>query len=299
MVGRNFLEHSLINSFNVLAPDRNQLDLKNRDIVTSFLLKTQPDIIIHAAGKVGGIKANSASPLTFLVENLIIGQNIILAAKDAGIRKLINLGSSCMYPRYSKGNLSESEIFSGELEPTNEGYGLAKVTIAKLCQYITLEDREYNYKTIIPCNLYGKHDKYDVHNSHLIPAIIHKIHKAIMSSKPFVEIWGNGLARREFMYAGDFADSLIYCIENFEKLPQIMNIGLGIDFSVREYYETVAEVIGFKGEFKYDLTKPVGMSRKVVDVTLLNSLGWRAKTDLPEGILKTYSDYLSSFEKNR
>ena len=292
MVGRNFLEHKLINSFSVIAPDRNELNLHNLADIKHFLDNEKPDVVVHAAGRVGGIKANMTSPFSFMMDNLIIGQNLIIAAKELGISKLINLGSSCMYPRYSKNRLREEDIYKGELEPTNEGYALAKVTIARLCQYISKEDNQYKYKTVIPCNLYGKYDKYDPHNSHLIPAIIHKVHQAIKLSKPIVEIWGDGTARREFMYAGDFADSLVFCIKNFDKIPPTMNIGLGFDFTIDHYYKTVAEVLGFKGEFRYDLSKPTGMNRKVVDIRLLKSMGWEAKTDLNSGILNAYKDYL-------
>ena len=298
MVGRNFLAFNSTKLSNIIAPNRNDLDLKDRDNLKHFLQETQPDIIIHAAGKVGGIQANISNPLNFFLDNLIIGQNLILTAKEIGITKLINLGSSCMYPKHSEGNLTESQIFSGELEPTNEAYALAKVAIAKLCQYISTEDNNYKYKTIVPCNLYGKHDKYDPLNSHLIPAVINKIHQAIKHSDPIVEIWGDGTARREFMYAGDFADALSYCINNFDNIPMIMNIGLGFDFTVQHYYQTVAEVLGYKGQFRYDLSKPTGMVKKVVDVSLLKSLGWEPKTTLHEGISKTYTDYLLSNGKD-
>jgi len=183
-------------------------------------------------------------------------------------------------------------VLKGELEPTNEGYALAKVVTARLCEYISREDASCQYKTLIPCNVYGRHDKFDPSHSHLVPAIIHKIYEAKLSGSAHVEIWGDGTARREFMYAGDLADCLVESVRRFDTLPDTMNVGIGEDASINEYYETVAEVIGYDGQFKHDLTKPVGMMRKLVSTDKTQAWGWRAKTSLRDGIAKTYDYYL-------
>lgn len=292
MVGRNLLEHPAIGEFDVLAPRSSELDLRDFNAVQTYLRKHQPDMVIHTAGKVGGIQANMHEPVGFLLENLDMGRNIVWAAHQAGIKRLINLGSSCMYPRNHNEPLREEMVLKGELEPTNEGYALAKVVTARLCEYIMREDASYQYKTLIPCNIYGRHDKFDPAHSHLVPAIINKIHQAKLSKQQSVEIWGDGTARREFMYAGDLADAVLRAITNFDSLPDYMNVGLGHDYTINEYYQAVAEVLRYTGEFIYNLSKPVGMSRKLVSVARQQTWGWVASHDLRVGIEKTYEYYL-------
>jgi GDP-L-fucose synthase len=294
MVGKNLLEHPEINKVNVLAPSSKELNLFNVNQVEEYLKKHSPDIVIHAAGKVGGIQANLREPVNYLLKNLDMGRNIIFASRRAGIKKFINLGSSCMYPRNHEESLKEEMILKGELEPTNEGYALAKIVTAKLCQYIARENPEYQYKTLIPCNLYGRHDKFDPANSHLIPAIIHKVYLAVQNGTRDVEIWGDGIARREFMYAGDFADVLMQAIFKFDTLPSMMNVGNGYDYSINQYYSAVADVLGYEGSFFYDLTKPVGMARKLVNVERQAAWGWKSHTNLNEGIRKTFNFYRES-----
>jgi len=201
-----------------------------------------------------------------------------------------------MYPRNHNEPLSEELVLKGELEPTNEGYALAKVVTARLCEYITRKDASIQYKTLIPCNLYGRHDKFDPSHSHLIPAIIHKVHQAKLSGVDQVEIWGAGTARREFMYAGDLADVLVRAVKEFDTLPAMMNVGLGHDFSINEYYQAAADVLGYRGEFIHDLTKPVGMARKLVNVERQQAWGWSAQYTLRSGIEKTYEFYLKGIE---
>lgn len=293
MVGRNLLEHPGIDKHEVIAPRSNQLNLLDFEAVTNYLKDQKPDLVIHCAGKVGGISANIEEPVNFLLENLDMGRNIVWGARKAGIKRLINLGSSCMYPRNHNEPLREQLILTGELEPTNEGYALAKIITARLCEYISREDSNYQYKTLIPCNLYGRHDKFEPARSHLIPAIIHKTHQAMQNGDETVEIWGDGAARREFMYAGDLADALVMSIEKFDTLPSTMNIGLGFDFSIKQYYQTVADVLGYNGRFTHDLSKPVGMARKLVCVERLEKWGWKAKSELATGIAKTYQYYLT------
>jgi len=295
MVGRNMLEHPVIGEFEMLSPRSGELDLRDFKAVQDYLDKHRPDMVIHSAGKVGGIQANMREPVGFLLENLDMGRNIVWASRQAGIKRLLNLGSSCMYPRNHNEPLKEELVLKGELEPTNEGYALAKAVTARLCEYITREDASFQYKTLIPCNLYGRHDKFDPAHSHLIPAIIHKVHQAKQNGEQAVEIWGDGTARREFMYSGDLADALVRAIKEFEVLPAMMNIGLGHDYTINEYYQAAADVMGYTGTFDHDLSKPVGMARKLVSVERQQAWGWQAKNELRSGIEKTYEYYLREF----
>ena len=297
MVGRNLLDHPSMDRFDMLTPNRQEFNLVDFEQTKNYIDRHQPDLIIHAAGRVGGIQANMREPVRFLMDNLDMGRNIVWAARQAGVKRLINLGSSCMYPRNHNEPLTETMILSGSLEPTNEGYALAKVVTAKLCDYISHENSSFQYKTLIPCNLYGFYDKYDPAHSHLIPAIIHKIHSAVLRKEKAVEIWGDGTARREFMYAGDLADALSRAISDFESLPSHMNIGLGYDHSINEYYEAVAAVINYQGEFIHNTDKPVGMARKLLSVEKQISWGWSANHTLRSGIEKTYQYYLKECAK--
>jgi GDP-L-fucose synthase len=292
MVGRNFLEHPAIGEFDILAPQSNELNLLDNKAVEAYLREKKPDLVIHAAGRVGGIQANIREPVRFLMDNLDMGRNIVWSAHQAGIKRLINLGSSCMYPRNHSEPLSEEMVLKGELEPTNEGYALAKVVTARLCEYIMREDDAFQYKTLIPCNIYGPYDKFDPAHSHLVPAIIHKVHQAKQNGLQTVEIWGDGTARREFMYAGDLADAMLCAIKQFNTLPAYMNVGLGHDYTINEYYQAAADVMGYTGEFVHDLGKPVGMARKLVSMERQKAWGWSARHTLLDGIEKTYSYYL-------
>lgn len=299
MVGRNVLEHPGIGEFEVLAPRSSELDLRDFSVVQAYLGKHRPQLVIHAAGKVGGIQANMREPVGFLMDNLDMGRNIVWAAQQAGIKRLINLGSSCMYPRNHCEPLREEMVLKGELEPTNEGYALAKVVTARLCEYITREDASFQYKTLIPCNLYGRHDKFDPSHSHLVPAIIHKMHQAKQSGIQAVDIWGDGNARREFMYAGDLADVVLRAVVHFDTLPSCMNVGLGHDHTINEYYAAAAEVMGYSGTFIHDLSKPVGMARKLVSVERQKAWGWTAHHTLRAGIEQTYGFYLKNLQDGK
>jgi len=294
MVGRNILERAATGTFEMLAPARAELDLCDRDAVRRYLGIHRPDTVIHAAGRVGGIQANMREPVSFLVDNLDMGRNIVIAAREAGVAQLLNLGSSCMYPRGHDGALTEDMVLSGALEPTNEGYAIAKIATAKLCEYVTRENPALQYKTLIPCNLYGRHDSFDPVRSHLIPAILHKMHVALTRGEKSVEIWGDGNARREFMYAGDLADAIIRSLEDFSAIPPTMNVGLGFDYTINEYYQAAAEVVGYPGNFHHDLGRPVGMARKLVDVRLQTEWGWEPRHTLREGMARTYAYYLES-----
>tara|TARA_Y200000002_G_scaffold361983_1_gene348605 strand:- start:7105 stop:8034 length:930 start_codon:yes stop_codon:yes gene_type:complete len=291
MVGLNILEHSESNKHVFIAPTSKELNLLDRGAVKEWLSREMPDLIIHAGGLVGGIEANIQNPVDFLLKNTDMGLNVISSAASVGIKNLINLGSSCMYPREASNPLNEKLILHGELEPTNEGYALAKIVAARLCEYIVREDSTKNYKTLIPCNLYGRHDKFGKTNSHLIPAAIQKIHEAKVAGSPTVTIWGDGSARREFMNAADLAELIYFLIDRLERIPQNLNIGLGCDYSIADYYSAVASVIGFDGSFEYDLKKPVGMRQKLVDISQLESLGWSYKIQLHDGIIQAYEFY--------
>ena len=293
MVGKNILEYSKKYNYIFLSPSSTELNLLDYNSVDNFIKKNNPDFIIHAAGKVGGIQANIKEPVSFLINNIDMGRNIIMAAKSNNIKNLLNLSSSCMYPRNAENPLSESLILKGELEPTNEGYAIAKIMSTRLCEYIVKEDDSKNYKTVIPCNLYGKYDKFDPRNSHLIPAVISKIYKAKLSDSREISIWGDGKSRREFMYTEDLADFIFYAITNFDKMPQNINVGLGHDYSIDDYYLKIATVLGYKGKFSHDLSKPTGMKQKLIDDTKLKEFGWKSKTTLTEGLRKTIDYYKS------
>lgn len=293
MVGKNILNIAYQYRHEFLTPTSSELDLLDYDKVSDFISKNTPDLVIHAAGIVGGIQANIANPVRFLVENMQMGMNTLMAASNNSVAKLLNLGSSCMYPKEGRNPLSESSILDGRLEPTNEGYALAKVASARLCEYISRENPEKIYKTVIPCNLYGCFDKFDPVHSHMIPAVIRKIDEAKRKKSPGVEIWGDGLARREFMYAQDLAEFIFYAIERMDEMPQNLNVGLGRDYTISEYYKVISEVIGFEGDFEHDLTKPMGMKQKLIDNSELNRFGWSPKTGLRAGVEKTYNFYLS------
>lgn len=299
MLGSNILAHPHASRYRWLTPRRNELNLADYSTVFDYLQSHKPDFIVHAAGKVGGIQANIREPVEFLVANLDMGRNVLMAAAASGVGRLLNIGSSCMYPRDREGALSEEDILSGPLEPTNEGYALAKITVAKLAEYLSRVNPELCYKTIIPCNLYGPHDKFDPRWSHLIPSIIHKVHEAKQRGERVVEIWGDGSARREFLYVKDAASAIFRGVESVETMPAISNIGLGFDYSVFEYYQAAAKVIGYDGDYKFDTTKPVGMKRKLANVQRAQEWGWTFETSLEDGLASTYEYYLSLIEGAR
>ena len=295
MVGKNILEHPSALKHEFFAPDISELDLFDFNSVKAYISRVAPDVVIHAAGRVGGIQANMAHPVAFLLENLDMGRNLVWAARQCGVKKLINLGSSCMYPRNAENPLKEEMVLKGELEPTNEGYAIAKVTVSRLCSYISKENPDFSYKTLIPCNLFGRWDKFSPEHSHMIPAVIRKLHEATAKGAQTMDIWGDGKARREFMYAGDVADCIHRAVSHFDSMPELMNVGLGGDHSVNDYYHAVAEVVGYKGGFTHDLTKPAGMARKLVDPSRLQAWGWKASTSLRDGIAASYEFFKDKY----
>ncbi len=291
MVGHNLCDLAETRGLDVVAPGHRELDLLDGAAVAAYLAKIKPSVVVHAAGRVGGIEANMREPVRFLTENWDMGKNVVLGARQAGVPRLINLGSSCMYPKDSPRLLREDDILSGTLEPTNEAYAIAKSAVQRLCDYIGRETPEFRYKSLIPCNLYGRYDTFDPRRSHLAAAVIHKLHRAKAAGSDTVDIWGDGSARREFLYAGDLADAILAAIERFDSLPLVMNVGAGVDHTVNEYYEVAAEVVGYMGRFVHDLSKPVGMMRKLMDVSRATEWGWTAGTSLKQGLAQTYEFY--------
>ena len=292
MVGRNLLDTA---PGTIWAPSSKELNLLSFSNVSHALKEFQPDLIIHAAGRVGGIAANMAAPYEFLFENLEMGKNLIAAAKELPSVKFLNFSSSCVYPRLGVNPLKEEAILTGELEPTNEGYALAKLSVMRLGEFAS-KNTSLNFKSLIPCNLYGRYDHFDPIKSHLLPSIMMKVHKAKTENQETIEIWGTGTVRREFMFATDLAQITWDCVKIFDQLPSSMNIGLGHDFSILEYYQTAARVLGFTGDYEFNTSKPEGMKQKLVDNTRMRNLGLRAKTSLEDGIKQTFDFYLSTLE---
>lgn len=292
MVGKNILENEHSKRFKFLTPKSSELNLCDKKVVFKYIEENRPDLIIHCAGYVGGIQANMREPVKFLTMNMEMGINILLATEKYNIDRVINLSSSCMYPKDYPGLLEEELILTGPLEPTNEGYALAKISVMKLGEYINREKNSAIVKTFIPCNLYGRWDKFGEHNSHMVPAIIRKIDKANLLNEKSVEVWGTGNARREFMYAGDLADFIYFAIDKWENVPNLINVGLGLDHSVNDYYKEVATALNYQGSFHHDTSKPEGMKQKLVSVKKANELGWKAKTSLKDGIKKAYEFYI-------
>lgn len=282
MVGRNLAEREW-QGHQLLRPTRAELDLLNRAQVMAYLERERPDVIIHGAGRIGGIAANIADPVGFLVQNTEMGLNLIQAAHAVGIERLLNIGSSCIYPKDRSEPLREEMILGGPLEPTNEGYALAKIAVMKLCDYMHTQHGRA-YKTVLPCNLYGRWDHFEPASSHLLAAAVLKVQLAKARRQASVEIWGDGTARREFLYVADFAQFLAQALERFDSLPRWMNVGVGADHTIHEYYSAVARVVGYEGEFEFARDKPTGMRRKLLDCSVLERWGWRASTPLPEGI---------------
>ena len=281
---------------NLLLRTRQEVDLTRDEAVNRLMRSEKPDVVILLAAKVGGIQANVSDPVGFLVENLKINNNVISSALDAGVQHLIYIGSSCMYPKDFESRLKEEHLLAAPLEPTNEGYALAKICGAKLCEYCS---RQYgvDYKTLIPCNLYGPGDHFDPGSSHLIAAIIDKIHRAKAKGEETITIWGDGSAHREFLYVQDLADFIFDCLEFMDKLPNYLNVGYGQDHTVLEYYSMAAEVMGYEGKFAFDTSRPVGMAAKLLDSSQAYLYGWNPKTDPREGIRKTYDYYLHREEE--
>ncbi len=271
-----------------------ELDLTDRGAVDKFFTAQKPEYVFLAAAKVGGILANNTYPADFIYSNLAIEVNVIHAAYRHRVKKLLFLGSSCIYPKFAPQPMKEEHLLTGVLEPTNEAYAIAKIAGIKMC---TAYNRQYgtNFISVMPTNLYGPGDNYDLKNSHAIPALLRKMHEAKVRGDSEVVIWGSGSPRREFLYSEDLADACVFLMErsNAAEVGELINVGVGTDVTIRELAEAVAEVGGYTGRFRYDTTKPDGTPRKLLDVSRLAELGWRARTSLKEGLVSAYRDYLA------
>ena len=278
---------------NLIYSDLGDFDLQDQAAVGAFFKKERPEYAFLAAAKVGGILANKTYPAEFIYSNLSIEVNVIHTAYKYGLKKLLFLGSSCIYPRLAPQPMKEEHLLTSPLEPTNEAYAIAKIAGLKMCRYYN-EQYGTNYISVMPTNLYGPHDNYDLQSSHVLPALIRKFHEARIENKPSVELWGTGSPRREFLYVDDLADAVVFLMENhdYNDIGEIINIGIGEDITIKELAETVKETVGFTGELVWDTSKPDGTPRKLLDVSRLNALGWKAKTPLKEGIKKTYDAFL-------
>jgi len=278
---------------NLVIRTHRELDLCNQEEVRAFFEKERPEYIFLAAAKVGGILANSTYPADFIYNNIAIQIYAIHNAYLYGVKKLLFLGSSCIYPKFAPQPMKEEYLLTGILEPTNEPYAIAKISGIKMCQAY---NRQYgtNFISVMPTNLYGPGDNFDLETSHVLSALIRKFHEAKLSGQP-VTVWGTGTPRREFLYVNDLAEACIFLMNCYDG-EDIINIGTGLDISIKELAGFISEVIGYRGEIIFDTGKPDGMQRKLLDVTRINSLGWKAKTDLREGIEKTYKWYLSTLK---
>ncbi|CAH0302977.1 GDP-L-fucose synthase [Peribacillus simplex] len=277
---------------NLVLRTSKELDLREKNQVDTFFEKERPEYIFLAAAKVGGIVANNEFPADFIRDNLLIQTNVIDASYRYGATKLLFLGSTCIYPKMAPQPLKEEYLLTGELEPTNEPYAIAKIAGIKMCQSY---NRQYGtkYISVMPTNLYGPEDNFDLHTSHVLPALIRKFHEAKESNLPFVEVWGTGTPLREFLYSEDLADACVYLMNNYSS-DEMVNIGVGHDLSIKELAEKIKAVVEYNGEIKFDKTKPDGTPRKLVDVTKLNSLGWKATTSMDEGLRKAYQWFLEN-----
>jgi GDP-L-fucose synthase len=276
----------------ILTRTRSDLDLLDRSSVRRFFEIERPEFVFDAAARVGGIVANSESPVEFLVENLTIQNNVIQFAADFGVAKLLFLGSSCIYPKLAPQPISEDSLLTGPLEPTNDAYALAKIAGIKLCQAYAKQYGK-NFISAMPTNLYGPNDNFDLRTSHVLPALIRKVHEAKTSGARSVSVWGTGSPRREFLHVDDLADACLFLLKNYDS-PEIVNIGCSEDVSIRELAETVRETLGFDGDLVFDTSKPDGTPRKLLNIEKLRSLGWSPRIPLREGILDAYAWFLKS-----
>jgi GDP-L-fucose synthase len=274
---------------NLISRTRTELDLLDAIAVNNFFGDEKPTYVFLAAAKVGGIWANNTYPADFIYENLQIQNNVIDAAHRHGVTKLLFLGSSCIYPKLAPQPIKEEYLLTGPLEPTNEPYAIAKIAGISMCQSYR---RQYgsNFISVMPTNLYGEYDNFDPKTSHVLPALLRRFHEAKIASSPAVTVWGTGTPKREFLHVDDMAAACIHLMENYN-CPEIVNIGTGEDVTIKELAETIAEVVGYQGEIVWDIEKPDGTPRKLLDVSRLHSLGWQHTTSLKDGIARTYEWY--------
>ena len=277
---------------NLVGATSSELDLRNQQAVRDFISATKPDVIIDAAARVGGILANNNYPYQFLMENMQIQNNLIDSALQEGVDKFIFLGSSCIYPRMAPQPLKEDYLLTSDLEPTNEWYAIAKITGVKTCQAIR-KQFDKDYVSLMPTNLYGTYDNFDLNTSHVLPAMMRKFHEAKVNNHAPVTLWGSGTPLREFLFVDDMAEAVVFALEN--TLPDYLyNIGTGVDLTIKELAETIQKITGHQGEIIWDASKPDGTPRKLMDISKMHDLGWKHKIDLEEGIQMTYDWFLEN-----
>ena len=296
MLAKNIIDDSRFKRFKLLKLSRENFNLKDNKKLIKFLKKFRPDLIIHCAAKVGGIGDNFNNNLTYLRENVEINNSVILSAKEAGIKKFINFGSSCMYPITAKKPLKENSISINDLEKTNVGYALSKIISLETCKIVN-KDNKFSYKTIIPCNLYGPHDNFNLEKGHMLQSAIKKIYTAKRKKLTSIEMWGSGNAKREFMYIKDLVDFILILINKFNKSPDIINVGTGKEYSINKYYQSILEILNFNPKIIRLKNKPEGQMSKVLNIKVSKKLGWINNTGLKEGIRKTLKYYITKYEK--
>ena len=281
----------------VLVADRRELDFTDQDQTERCLSAARPDVVIMAAARVGGILANETYPVDFLADNLTMAINCIHASHLIGVQKLIFLGSSCVYPKFAKQPMSEDQLLTGALEPTNEWYAIAKIAGVKLCEAYR---RQYGHDfiSVMPANLYGPGDNYHPEHSHVVAALIRRFHEARLKNASSVVVWGTGTPRREFLFVDDFADACVFVLKNYSD-AQFINIGFGEDITIAELARLVAEIVDFRGAIMYDTSKLDGTPRKLLDVSRLSAMGWKAKVPLREGLARAFADYLAQAVRER
>jgi GDP-L-fucose synthase len=292
MVGSAIVRRLASENAEILVADRKTLDLTNQQATEHWLAKTKPDAIFLAAGLVGGIHANSSYPANFIADNLAIALNVIRAAHLADVKKLLVLGSSCVYPKMAHQPMTEDSLLTGPLEPTNEWYAVAKIAAIKLGQAYRKQHAR-DFISVMPSNLYGLNDNYHPENSHVPAALIRRFHEAKLADAPSVTIWGSGSPRREFLYVDDVADACVFVMKHYSK-PEPLNIGTGEDITISRFAQLVADVVGYKGNLVYDTSRPDGPPQKLLDVSAIKQLGWSPKTPLREGLTRTYVDFVKS-----
>jgi len=279
---------------NLVMSDRGEFDLQQQAEVEAFFERERPEYVFLAAARVGGIWANKTYPAEFIYSNLSIEVNVIHAAYKYNVKKLLFLGSSCIYPKLAPQPMKESDLLTSPLEPTNEAYAIAKIAGLKMCRYYN-EQYGTNYISVMPTNLYGPNDNYDLQTSHVLPALIRKFHEAKIHGSPFVELWGTGSPCREFLFVDDLADAVVFLMKkyNYTDIGEVINIGVGTDVTIKELAEMIKSIVDYKGELKWDTEKPDGTPRKLLDVSRLKALGWQANYSLKDGIVKTYDSFLN------
>jgi GDP-L-fucose synthase len=296
MLGKSLMDQFKKKNYTFLAPSSKELNLLNLSSIKKYLNNKKPNYIIHLAGYVGGIGANMNDPIKFLHSNMLMGMNLIDIAHKMEIKNFLNIGSSCIYPTKEIGPMSENKLLSGDFEKTNEGYALAKLSIIKFCEYVA-KSKDYNYFSLIPCNIYGPNDNFDEKTGHVVSSLIDRIYRAKKNNLKTVEIWGTGKSKREFIYVDDVSKAILKFLFNkklIKKNLYWLNIGMGSDLNIKNLYLKISKLIGYKGNFVHNLNKPDGTARKLLNIRKAKNLGWTPKTKLINGLKKTINWYIKN-----